>query len=123
MSFPIFRALSWLPFFLLLCFTSVGFSTQVHAMSLSQATQMLDKAKTQGWVGEQFDGYLGVIKANAQTQDLASTINQARQQEYQRIANKHGLTLQQVAQRAGQKAIARTPAGQYIKTASGWVRK
>ena len=115
------RSHPWWCLLLVCCLAWI--STPAQAMSLTQPTQTLEQAKTQGWVGEQPDGYLGVIKANAHTQDLANTINQARKQEYQRIANKHGLTLQQVAQRAGQKALARTPAGQYIKTASGWVRK
>ena len=84
----------------------------------------LDQAKSQGLVGEQPNGYLGVVKATPEAVELTSDINDKRRTAYQRIARQNGITLDQVANLAGQKAIEKTPAGQYIKTPTGqWVEK
>ncbi|ASK34595.1 YdbL family protein [Alloalcanivorax mobilis] len=84
----------------------------------------LDSAKGQGLVGEQPDGYLGVVKATPEAVELSSDINQKRRDAYQRIAKQNGITLEQVSTLAGQKAIEKTPSGQYVKTPTGqWVKK
>lgn len=84
----------------------------------------IDGAKSQGLVGEQPDGYLGVVKATPEAVELSSDINQKRRQAYQRIAKQNGITLEQVSTLAGQKAIEKTPGGQYVKTPTGqWVKK
>lgn len=90
-----------------------------HAYALD-----LDAAKTQGLVGEQPNGYLGVVKATPAAVELASDINEKRRQAYQRIAQQNGITLDQVATLAGQKAIEKSAGGQYVKTPTGqWVKK
>ncbi len=84
----------------------------------------LDSAKNQGLVGEQPNGYLGVVKATPEAVELVSDINQKRRRAYQRIAQENGISLDQVANLAGQKAIEKTPAGEYVKTPTGqWVAK
>ena len=84
----------------------------------------LDGAKGQGLVGEQPDGYLGVVKATPQAVELVSDINAKRRDAYERIARQNGITLDQVARLAGQKAIEKTVAGHYVKTPGGqWVTK
>jgi len=84
----------------------------------------LDSAKNQGLVGEQPNGYLGVVKATPEAVELVSDINQKRRRAYQRIAQQNGISLDQVANLAGQKAIEKTPAGEYVKTPTGqWVAK
>ena len=56
--------------------------------------------------------------------ELAADINQKRRAAYERIAKQNGITLEQVARLAGQKAIDKTEAGQYVKTPGGqWVEK
>lgn len=84
----------------------------------------LDAAKSQGLVGEQPNGYLGVVKATPAAVQLVSDINGKRRQAYARIAQQNGITVEQVEALAGQKAIAKTAPGNYIKTPSGqWVKK
>ena len=67
----------------------------------------LDQAKSQGLVGEQLNGYLGVVvsPAPADVRALVRDINAKRQQAYQRIATDNGISLEQVAVLAGKKAI------------------
>jgi uncharacterized protein YdbL (DUF1318 family) len=84
----------------------------------------LGSAKSQGLVGEQPDGYLGVIKATPDAVGLAADINAKRRAAYEAIAKKNGATLDQVAVLAGQKAIEVSSPGTYVKTPGGqWVKK
>jgi len=86
----------------------------------------LDQAKSQGLVGEQANGYLGVVAANApaDVKALVADINQKRKQEYQSIAQRNKTSLDAVEALAGKKAIELTPAGQYVRLPSGqWQKK
>jgi hypothetical protein len=86
----------------------------------------LQEAKSAGWLGEQLDGYLGVVTNNAppEAQAIANDINAKRKAKYQQLATQNGIDLKAVSTLAGQKAIEKTPAGYYIQNASGqWVKK
>lgn len=86
----------------------------------------LDQAKSQGLVGEQANGYLGMVAANApaDVKALVADINQKRKQEYQAIAQRNNTSLDAVEALAGKKAIELTPAGQYVRPPSGqWIKK
>ncbi len=54
----------------------------------------LDSAKSQGLVGEQPNGYLGVVKATSEAVELVSDVNEKRRQAYQRIARENGISLE-----------------------------
>ncbi|GAA5213487.1 YdbL family protein [Corallincola platygyrae] len=99
------------------------FATLLFSAALFAAIT-LDAAKQQGLVGEQLDGYLGVVVASADVNALVADINTKRQEAYLKIAKKNQLTLEQVAMLAGKKAIDKTPTGQYVQAADGtWVKK
>ena len=86
----------------------------------------LQDAKAQGLVGEQANGYLGVVKpaVSADVRALVDDINGQRKQKYQDIARRNDTSLQAVEALAGKKAMEKTPSGQFIKPPStGWVRK
>lgn len=93
------------------------------ALSLEDAKAQLEPAKQQGVVGEMPTGYLGAVSAGGDAETLVKTINHARRAEYARIAERHDIPVTQVEAVAGQKAIERTPAGQYIQVDGRWVRK
>jgi len=81
----------------------------------------LGEAKSQGLVGEQPNGLLGVV--NNPTPELVSLvtdINDKRKAAYREIAQRNGTDINVVQQLAGQKAIAKTPAGQFVKAAGQW---
>jgi hypothetical protein len=86
----------------------------------------LSDAKAAGYIGEQADGTLGIVDAGAPSdvEALVKTTNQKRQQAYQAIAKKNGTSVQAVAARAGEKAIAKTRSGHYIRKSGGsWQKK
>lgn len=98
-------------------------SSPVWAMSLNEAMSALPAAKSAGLVGEQPDGYLGIVSASANGADIARQINQARRQEYQRLAQENGIQLRDVESIAGKKALERTPPGHYILLNDVWMKK
>ena len=86
----------------------------------------LQEAKNDGLVGEQRNGYVGLVveSAPAEVVALARDVNNQRRELYQQIAGQNGLTLEQVAALAYEKAVEATLPGQYLQDASGaWVKK
>lgn len=86
----------------------------------------LDEAKQQGLLGERLDGYLGIAKPSASpdTVSLMKDINNKRREVYKGIAAKNGTVLSAVEALAGQKAIEKTPSGQFIMQPNGtWTPK
>lgn len=86
----------------------------------------LQEAKNDGLVGEQRNGYVGLVveSAPAEVVALARDINNQRRELYQQIARENNLTVEQVAALAYEKAVEATPAGQYLQDASGaWIKK
>lgn len=84
----------------------------------------LGVAKAQGLVGEQPSGYLGIVaQATPELKQLVKDINNKRRVAYEKIAQRNGTDVKAVEQIAGQKAIAKTLAGHYVKSTSGqWVK-
>jgi len=87
----------------------------------------LDSAKAQGLVGEQQNGYIGLVTATPShdVQVLVDDINARRRAAYQNVATQTaGAKLADVEKLAAAKLIARTPSGQMVQDASGqWVKK
>lgn len=98
-------------------------STPVLALNLNQAMSALPAAKAAGQLGEQPDGYLGVVAAGGEAAEIARQINAARRDEYQRLAKENNIQQRDVESMAGKKALERTPKGQYILNNGVWIQK
>lgn len=84
----------------------------------------LRTAKARGLVGETATGYLAPIKPpSPEVAKLIQAINVKRKQRYQEIAKRNGTSLQAVELIAGQKAIEKTPPGQFVKIKGKWRKK
>lgn len=81
--------------------------------------------KAAGLVGEQMDGYLGVVAADAPADVRAQVdgINRERRNAYQAIAQKNGVNVDDVARVTAQKVIGLAAPGQYVQTPAGWQRR
>lgn len=93
------------------------------ALDLNGAMNELPQAKAAGLLGEQPNGYLGVVSNQSNAAEIARLINQARKAEYQRLARDNNLQLSDVETMAGKKALEKTPAGQYILVNDRWLTK
>lgn len=86
----------------------------------------LQEAKEQGLIGEQRDGYVGLVVGNsaAEVRTLVREVNDERRRRYEQIASDNGITVEQVAAVAWERAVQATRAGHYVHDANGrWVMK
>lgn len=98
---------------------SIAFSSFAWAQSL-------DQAKAQGLVGERVDGYIAAVTANPspEIQALIQTTNDGRRQAYADLAQRNGITVEQVGILSAEKLHANAKPGEYIQSPSGqWQRK
>jgi len=97
----------------------IGVASVVLALSLSEA-------KDRGLVGEQPNGYLGIVglSQTSDVQGLVNDINRKRREKYQEIAARNETNVQAVELLAGKTAISKTQPGRYVQIPSGnWVKK
>jgi uncharacterized protein YdbL (DUF1318 family) len=106
-----------------LCSALLVISLPLMAMNLQQAMSGLSDAKAQGLVGERPDGYLGAVTHSGGADEIVKLINEARLTQYQRLAKDNNLSVADVQAMAGQKAIEKTQAGQYIQVNQKWAKK
>ena len=93
-------------------------------LATSALASPLDDARRAGQVGEQVDGYLGVVPgAPASAQKLVDSINVERAERYAEIAARNDTTPAAVAALAGQKLTERAAPGEWVRDADGSWRK
>ncbi len=85
----------------------------------------LTQPKADGLIGEQANGYLGLVDQNAPAdiKSLVSRINSKRKAGYEKIARQQGTQLSDVEKVGGNTAIEKTLPGNYIRDAGGDWRK
>jgi hypothetical protein len=95
------------------------------AVSVAVAASPLTQPKADGLIGEQANGYVGLVKQNvpADIKKLVNDVNAKRRAGYQNIAKKQGTSLAEVERVGGNTAIEKTLRGNYIRDASGTWRK
>jgi uncharacterized protein YdbL (DUF1318 family) len=110
--------------FVILAAAALTLTTPVFA-DLASDKATVDAAKAAGTVGEQADGYLGIVSsADAATTTAVNDINAGRRAVYSQTAAKSGVTPDAAGQATGAQLIAKTPPGQYIKPLGGaWTKK
>ena len=94
-------------------------------VSIAVAGSPLTQPKADGLIGEQSNGYLGLVAQNAPSsiKKLVSDTNAKRKAGYQKIAAKQGTSLADVEKVGGNTAIEKTRPGDYIRDANGTWRK
>jgi uncharacterized protein YdbL (DUF1318 family) len=102
---------------------AVGFAL-VLGFAVAAGALDLGEAKAKGMVGEQADGYVGVVSGDGEASALVEQVNAKRRTEYGAIAQERGTSVDTVAKLAGAKLVQRTPSGQYVRGSDGrWVKK
>ena len=96
------------------------------AVSIAVASSPLTQPKADGLIGEQANGYLGLVtqSAPANVKKLVDETNAKRRAGYQKIAAKQGTVLAEVEKVGGMTAIEKTLKGNYIRDPNGnWRQK
>lgn len=92
-----------------------------HAQTMS-----LQEAKSAGLVGEQRDGYLGLVQQDVprEVRELVQEVNRQRRQRYEEIARENDISVRDVARLAYAQAVEATRSGHIVQNEDGeWVRK
>ena len=100
--------------------------TGLLAFSVAANESPLTQPKAEGLIGEQADGYLGLVTQNvpADVKKLVNEVNAKRKAGYQQIAAKQGTSLSEVEKVGGNTAIEKTLPGNYIRDQNGnWYKK
>jgi uncharacterized protein YdbL (DUF1318 family) len=102
-------------------------ATALGAASVVAASPTIEKAKSGCVVGEQADGYLGVVdlsKADAALTREVASVNQQRKAAYSNLAQSKGVTIEVAAALTAEKLINQAPSGQCVRDGSGsWIKK
>jgi len=94
--------------------------TGLSAAAFAQRDPAYAAARAAGMVGEQPDGYLGVVGAGtAEVRALVNAINIQRKAAYTQKAQASGATVEQMAFTSGCNLIQQTAAGEKYKTPAG----
>jgi uncharacterized protein YdbL (DUF1318 family) len=89
------------------------------------AASPLTQPKADGLIGEQANGYIGLVSQNAPAdiKALVKDVNARRKAGYEEIAKRQGTSLAEVEKVGGNKAIEKTLPGNYVRDAGGSWRK
>ena len=94
--------------------------TGIAAPAQAQRDPAYAAARANGSIGEQTDGYLGIVgAATPELQRLVSDINIRRRAIYAEKAQENNATLEQYATTSGCQAIARTVPGEKYQAPDG----
>ena len=107
------------------CLAVAGAAAQPAFADIASSKAAVDAAKMQGVVGEQADGFLGIVKGGDPALRAAvAEINAGRAAAYRDTAAKTGVTAEAAGQATARQLIARLPAGEFYKAEGGaWVAK
>ena len=89
------------------------------------AASPLTQPKADGLIGEQANGYIGLVTQNvsAHINMLIKDVNAKRKAGYQKIAAAQGISLAEVESVGGKKALEKTLSGNYVRDTEGNWRK
>ncbi len=89
------------------------------------ASAEVERAKDQCIIGEQMDGYLGIVdaaRADTSLQRAVRDINQQRKAVYADLASRNGVTIDVTAALTAEKLINQLTSGQCYKNQGGrWI--
>ena len=94
--------------------------------SVSAASALIEAAKNECVVGEQANGYLGVVSGASASESLkrdVSDTNQRRKAVYADLAKRNGVTIEVTAALTAEKLMSQASRGQCIRDGAGkWVK-
>lgn len=111
-------------------FVKFGAALVLAAMAAGAAHALsprLESAKSNCVVGEQADGYIGIVdaaRADADIRREVREVNQQRKQAYESLAATNGVTTEVAAQVTAERVLNAAPAGQCVRDQNGqWIKK
>ncbi len=104
-----------------------AFAAAASLTAANAAPPIVEEAKANCIVGEQADGYLGVIDSMAASEAVkreVRTINQQRKALFAELAAKNGITIEDAAALTGKRRVESAPSGQCVRMPDGgWAKQ
>ena len=108
-------------------FAALGLALSMSVGIATAATPAIEDAKAQCVVGEQADGYLGIVDGAAASEAVkreVRTINQQRKAAFADLAARNGITIEDAAALTGKRLVEGASSGQCVRLPDGvWVRQ
>lgn len=110
---------------LIICFL---FPTALFAQGIKERMKerlpVIIELKTDGIIGENFQGFLAFLTDNKQSQDIIDSENIDREKIYSYIAEKEGATLELVGQRRAKQIAEHAKPGEFFQNEDeSWYKK
>lgn len=106
---------------------ALGLAGAISIASASAASPAIESAKAQCIVGEQADGYLGVVDGAVASEAVkreVRTVNQQRKAAFADLAARNGITIEDAAALTGKRLVEGASSGQCVRLPDGgWVRQ
>jgi hypothetical protein len=103
----------------------LGLALTLLAPPAGALSPTLEKAKKDGVVGEQIDGYLGLVtgSAPADVRKEMDDVNGQRKALYEERAKAQGTDARTYAAVVGKRQVEREPKGNWVRAEQGWRKK
>ena len=105
----------------------IAFAAAATIAAAHAAPPIVEEAKSKCVVGEQSDGYLGVIDAAAASEALkreVRNINQQRKAHFAELAAKNAITIEDAAALTGKRLVEGASSGQCVRLPDGtWAKQ
>ncbi|MEL7490057.1 MAG: YdbL family protein [Pseudomonadota bacterium] len=106
---------------------AIALSSLAPSSPVLAAPAEINEAKAGCLIGEKNNGYLGEVAgktASAKVLREMRSINQLRRAEYEKLAARNGVTVQEAATATAERLINRAPSGHCVQNAAGqWIEK
>ncbi len=103
------------------------FAIAAVATGAAAASAVIEGAKSQCLVGEQSDGYLGVVDNAAASEAIrreVRAVNQQRKAAYAALAARNDVTIEDAAALTAKRLVENAPSGQCVQLPDGsWAKQ
>jgi len=106
--------------FLKISVTLLALATSI--VSANAASPIIEDAKSKCIVGEQSDGYLGVVDNLAASEEVkreVRAVNQQREAAFANLAARNGVTIEDAAALTGKRLVEGAASGQCVRLPDG----
>ncbi len=110
-------------FFSILVSVLIAGPAMAELESMKARLPQIVEMKTKGIIGEQTDGYLGLVKDDATAKALVEAENADRRQEYGKRAAVQGQSVEALAGILGEAIVRREKPGRFIRKDGGWSKQ
>lgn len=108
----------------LMCTSSRAQDISAIKVQMEKRLPLIVELKSKGIVGEDKMGYLQFVGGKREKEDIVQAENQDRRKVYEAIAQKEGVTLEQVGQRRALQIANKARKGEWLQDQTGkWHQK